>query len=143
MISSRRPPQAGLEVRVAAAGAANADVPPDRAGLAAALITTSFQVGGALGLAIFSVLATTRTHELLGGHVTLAAALTAGFSRALFAASICLVAAALVALRAPSTRGEPVTVTAVPSAEPSGAAQAAGPATATRAQAGPGAPSGP
>ena len=38
--------------------AGNAGVPPDKAGLAGALITASFQVGVALGLAILSALAT-------------------------------------------------------------------------------------
>ena len=37
--------------------AANAGVPEDQAGLAAALITTSFQLGSALGLAVFSGIA--------------------------------------------------------------------------------------
>jgi EmrB/QacA subfamily drug resistance transporter len=102
--------------------AANADVPPDKAGLAAALITASFQVGGALGLAIFSVLATTRTHDLLAHQVAQSTALTAGFSRALVAASIFLAVAAVVALRAPNTRGEPAT--AVQAGQPSGATAA-------------------
>ena len=37
-------------------------MPPDKAGLAGALITASFQVGVALGLAILSALATARTN---------------------------------------------------------------------------------
>jgi predicted MFS family arabinose efflux permease len=41
--------------------AANAGVPEDQAGLAAALITASFQLGSALGLAVFSGIATSRT----------------------------------------------------------------------------------
>ena len=45
--------------------AANAGVPPDKAGLAAALINASFQLGAALGLAIFSAVATSRTNHLL------------------------------------------------------------------------------
>jgi EmrB/QacA subfamily drug resistance transporter len=86
--------------------AANAGVPPDKAGLAAALINTSTWLGGALGLAIFSVIATTRTQHLLDAHATQPDALTAGFRRALVACSIFLVAAALIALRATNTRGE-------------------------------------
>src|SRR5689334_3523604 len=45
--------------------AANAGVPPRLAGLAAALINASLQVGAALGLAIFSAIATSRTRHLL------------------------------------------------------------------------------
>ena len=87
--------------------AANAGVPADKAGLAAALITASFQVGSALGLAIFSVVAADRTRDLISHHVARPDALTSGFQRALIASSIFLVAAAVVALRAPNTRGEP------------------------------------
>ena len=48
--------------------AANAGVPADQAGLAAALITASFQLGSALGLAVFSGIATSRTSHLLAAH---------------------------------------------------------------------------
>lgn len=88
--------------------AANAGVPSDKAGLAAALITASLQLGAALGLAIFSGIATSRTSHLLAKHVNLPTALTSGFQRALLASSIFLVAAAIIALWATNTRGEPV-----------------------------------
>ena len=45
--------------------AANAGVPADKAGLAASLLNASQQVGGALGLAIFTAIATSRTDHLL------------------------------------------------------------------------------
>jgi EmrB/QacA subfamily drug resistance transporter len=93
-------------VLVSVQTAANAGVPADKAGLAAALVSTSQQLGGALGLAIFSALATSRTHHLLVAHASTADALTSGFQRALLAASIFLVAAAVIALRATNTRGE-------------------------------------
>ncbi|NUR76607.1 MAG: MFS transporter [Thermoleophilia bacterium] len=86
--------------------AANAGVPPDQAGLAAALVNTSTWIGGALGLAIFSVIATTRTERLVSTHAPFPHALTSGFQRALVAASIFLVGAAVIALRATNTRGE-------------------------------------
>ncbi|MGO9321835.1 MAG: MFS transporter [Solirubrobacteraceae bacterium] len=86
--------------------AASAGVPSDKAGLAAALITTSFTLGSALGLAIFSAIATSRTQHLLAVHASLAQALTSGFHRALIACSIFLLAAALIASRAINTRGE-------------------------------------
>jgi MFS family permease len=88
--------------------AANAGVPADQAGLAAALVSTSQQLGPALGLAIFSALATSRTNDLLAAHASRPEALTSGFQHALVAASIFLVAAALIALRATNTRGEAV-----------------------------------
>src|ERR1022692_1181361 len=47
-------------VLVGVQNAANGGVPTDKAGLAASLITASFQLGGALGLAIFVSLATGR-----------------------------------------------------------------------------------
>jgi EmrB/QacA subfamily drug resistance transporter len=86
--------------------AANAGVPADQAGLAASLVSTSQQLGPALGLAIFSALATSRTGDLLAAHASRPEALTSGFQRALLAASIFLVAAAFIALRATNTRGE-------------------------------------
>jgi EmrB/QacA subfamily drug resistance transporter len=88
--------------------AANAGVPDDKAGLAAALINTSTWVGGALGLAIFSVVATTRTTHLLAHGVAQPDALTGGFHRALTACAVFIAVAALIALRATNTRGEPV-----------------------------------
>ncbi len=87
--------------------AANAGVPPSLAGLASALINASFQVGAALGLAVLSALATTRTHSLLAAHATPAVALSSGFHRALLAGSIFVAAAAVIGLRAANTRGEP------------------------------------
>jgi predicted MFS family arabinose efflux permease len=86
--------------------AANAGVPPHQSGLAAALLNASQQLGGALGLAIYSAVATSHTHALLAAHATPAHALTAGFSRALLVGSIFLLAAAPIGLRATNTRGE-------------------------------------
>jgi EmrB/QacA subfamily drug resistance transporter len=92
---------------VAVTTAANAGVPRAQAGLAAALLNTSQQLGGALGLAIFSAIATSRTDDLIAGHTPPAEALTSGFQRALLASAICLAAAAVIALRTENTRGEP------------------------------------
>ena len=86
--------------------AANSGVPADKAGLAAALLNASQQVGGALGLAIFTALATARTEHLLAAHVEAVHALNSGLQRGLLASAIFLLASAFVALRAPNTRGE-------------------------------------
>lgn len=86
--------------------AANAGVPADKAGLAAALINSSTWIGGALGLAIFSAIATARTNHLLAIGAAPPVALTSGFRYALVACGIFLAAAAVIALRAPNTRGE-------------------------------------
>jgi predicted MFS family arabinose efflux permease len=94
-------------VFVAVATAANAGVPADKAGLAASLLNASQQVGAALGLAIFSALATSRTDGLLARHAAMPDALTSGFQRALLAGSVFLLASAILGLRATNTRGEP------------------------------------
>jgi EmrB/QacA subfamily drug resistance transporter len=86
--------------------AANAGVPPDKAGLAAALLNASQQIGGALGLAVFSVIATSRTSDLLASGSPPSEALTSGFQQALVASAIALAAAAVIALRSSNTRGE-------------------------------------
>jgi EmrB/QacA subfamily drug resistance transporter len=86
--------------------AANAGVPRDKAGLAAALINASQQVGGALGLAIFTALAASHTNHLLAVHAQPQDALTSGLQLGLLASSILLLAAALIGFRATDTRGE-------------------------------------
>jgi EmrB/QacA subfamily drug resistance transporter len=86
--------------------AANAGVGEDRAGLAAGLLNTGQQLGAALGLAILTAVASSRTQHLLAAHAGGSDALTAGFQRALFVGSILLLASAVVALRATSARGE-------------------------------------
>jgi EmrB/QacA subfamily drug resistance transporter len=100
---------AGLgAVFVGVTTAAQAGVPPDKAGLAAALINASTWLGGALGIAIASAISTSRAQHLLAAHATVHEALTSGFQRALLACSIAMLAAAVLALRATNTRGEPV-----------------------------------
>jgi EmrB/QacA subfamily drug resistance transporter len=100
-------------VLVSVTTAANAGVPADKAGLAAGLLSASQQLGTALGLAIFSAIATARTSTLLAAHAPQDAALTAGFHRALLACAIFLLAAAVIALRATNSRGEPAPSPAV------------------------------
>jgi EmrB/QacA subfamily drug resistance transporter len=87
--------------------AGNAGVPADKAGVAGALITASFQVGAALGLAILSALATARTNEMLARHATVPAALAGGYGRAVLGAAFFVGAVVLIGLRAANTKGEP------------------------------------
>lgn len=91
-------------VFVSIAAAANAGVPPDKAGLAAGLLNSSQQVGSALGLAILSALAITRTNALIAAHASRVVASDAGYNRALLAGSILMAAAAAIALRIGNTR---------------------------------------
>jgi EmrB/QacA subfamily drug resistance transporter len=88
--------------------AANAGVPADKAGLAAALLNASQQLGGALGLAIFSAIATSRTDQLLAAHSALPKALTSGFGWALLASSILLLGAAVLGTRTCNTSGQAI-----------------------------------
>ncbi|SED50891.1 MFS transporter [Rhodococcus koreensis] len=86
--------------------AANAGVPADEAGLAAALLNASQQVGSALGLAIFAAIATSYSQRLLAANSPVPEALTFGFQRALLTGSIFLAAAALIALRTGNAHGD-------------------------------------
>ena len=62
--------------------AAVSGVEEHEAGLASGLINTSQQVGGALGLAILSSIATSRSEDLVGSGTGLPEALTEGFQAA-------------------------------------------------------------
>ncbi|HEX8976801.1 MAG TPA: MFS transporter [Solirubrobacteraceae bacterium] len=84
--------------------AANAGVSSDKAGLAAGLLSTSQQIGMALGLAILSAIATARTHHLLAAHAARPEALTSGYQRALLVCSLFALVAAAIASRAPNAR---------------------------------------
>jgi MFS family permease len=91
-------------VFVAIAAAANAGVPGDKPGLAAGLLNASQQVGSALGLAILSAVAITRTNGLLAAHASRVVASDAGYHQALLVGSILMAAAALIAVRTGNTR---------------------------------------
>src|SRR4051794_29576602 len=86
------------------------------AGLASGLINTSQQVGGALGLAVLSTLATSRTQDVAATGASVPASLVEGFQLAFLVAAGIAFAGALIALvgirvkRVPA--GEPVPVAA-------------------------------
>jgi EmrB/QacA subfamily drug resistance transporter len=91
-------------VFVSVTAAANAGVAPDKAGLAAGLLNSSQQVGSALGLAILSAVAITRTNNLVAAGAPPLVAADAGYHRALLVGSILMAAAAVIALRIGNTR---------------------------------------
>ncbi|MEV4621490.1 MFS transporter [Asanoa sp. NPDC049573] len=95
-------------VFVGVTSAANAGVGPSRAGLAAAILNSTQQIGGALGLAIFSAAGAARTHHLLATGSPASVATTSGLGYALGAGAAFAVAAAIVALATVDTHeGEP------------------------------------
>ncbi len=91
-------------VFVSVTAAANAGVPSDKAGLAAGLLNSSQQIGSALGLAILSAVAITRTNHLIAAHVSHFVASDVGYHRALLVGGTLMAAAAVLALRIGNTR---------------------------------------
>jgi EmrB/QacA subfamily drug resistance transporter len=95
--------------------AALAGVKPSEAGLASGLINTSQQVGGALGIAALSAIATSTTADRFASGAAKATALTDGFQAAFTAGAAVGVVGILVALfvvRGRDITTEPVTVPA-------------------------------
>jgi Major Facilitator Superfamily len=113
-------------VFVAATAAANDGVPPGQAGLAAGLLNASQQLGSAVGLAVLSAIATSRTASLLAAHVARPEALTSGYHRGLFAGSLFMAAAAVMALRTSNTKAAAPLVAAPEAASAPAPSQAAG-----------------
>ncbi|MFI5634229.1 MFS transporter [Streptomyces sp. NPDC051664] len=74
------------------------DAKPDDAGLASGLFNTTQQIGMAVGIALLSTLAASRTDELLADGQGRAAALTGGYHLAFMVGAGFLVAAFVVAL---------------------------------------------
>jgi EmrB/QacA subfamily drug resistance transporter len=82
--------------------AALAGIQASEAGLASGLINTSQQIGGALGIAALSTIATSRTADAVSGGATQASALVTGFHGAFVAGVIIAglgIAAALTLIR--------------------------------------------
>jgi EmrB/QacA subfamily drug resistance transporter len=78
--------------------AALAGVKPSEAGLASGLINTSQQVGGALGIAALSAVATSTTSDKIAAGGAKAAALTDGFQAAFVGGTAVAIVGVLVAL---------------------------------------------
>jgi EmrB/QacA subfamily drug resistance transporter len=78
--------------------AALAGVQPSEAGLASGLINTSQQIGGALGIAALSTIATSQTDDAISGGSSLPIALTDGFQAAFWAGLAVAVVGVLVAI---------------------------------------------
>jgi EmrB/QacA subfamily drug resistance transporter len=76
--------------------AALAGVQPAEAGLASGLINTSQQIGGALGIAALSTIATSRTDSKIASGVSLHSALVDGFTLA-FLAGVGIAAVGIIA----------------------------------------------
>ncbi|RFU40700.1 MFS transporter [Actinomadura logoneensis] len=101
-------------VFVSVTAAANSGVPANRAGVAAALLNSSQQLGTALGLAIMAVLAADRTGHLLKLGTDVPHATTEGFQRALLAGALFTVAAAVVGLGVRNSRGDEAAASLAP-----------------------------
>jgi MFS family permease len=78
--------------------AALAGVHPAEAGLASGLINTSQQIGGALGIAALTSIATSTTNTKVADGAALSTALTDGFQTAFFGAAAVAIVGILVAL---------------------------------------------
>ena len=85
--------------------AALAGVQPAEAGLASGLINTSQQIGGALGIAVLSTIATSRTEDAVATGTAVPAALVDGFTLA-FIVGLAIAALGIVAALALIRRDE-------------------------------------
>ncbi|OHV31303.1 MULTISPECIES: MFS transporter [Pseudofrankia] len=90
-----------IGVGVPAQIAAVVDIEPRDAGAASGVVTTFYQIGGALGLAVVSTLANSRTAAALTGGAPGQAALVDGFHRGLAAAAVLAAAGVITALGSP------------------------------------------
>src|SRR3954470_18705006 len=91
--------------------AAVAEVPHEDAGAASGIVTTAFQVGGAIGLALVSTAAGSRVGDALAAGATQPQALADGFERGMIVAAGLAVANLVVgAVRAPRVKPDPALV---------------------------------
>ncbi|WP_249998706.1 DHA2 family efflux MFS transporter permease subunit [Actinoplanes sp. M2I2] len=93
-----------IAVGTPASIAAVAEVSHDQAGAASGVVNAGYQVGGALGLAVITTLATTHVEGLLAGGAGQQEALVGGFERGLLIAAVFAAANIVTALGAPRLR---------------------------------------
>jgi predicted MFS family arabinose efflux permease len=96
-------------VFVGVTSAANAGVPAGQAGVAAAIMSSFQQTGGALGLAIMSAVATSQATHALARGLGAAQAATSGYQHALLTGGWLAAGAAVLALGTVSSREDPMT----------------------------------
>jgi hypothetical protein len=87
--------------------AAMSDVAPQDSGLASGVVNTAFMMGGALGLALLTSVASSRTHELRVAGDAPTAALTGGYHTAFAVGALFAIAAAVVGAVLLRTRTSP------------------------------------
>src|SRR5215216_1215611 len=91
--------------------AAVAEVPHEDAGAASGIVTTAFQVGGAVGLALVSTAATSRMTDAVAAGASKPEALASGFERGmLVAAGLAMLNLIVGAVRAPRVKPDPALV---------------------------------
>ena len=101
--------------------AALAGVEAAEAGLASGLINTTQQIGGALGIAALSTIATSRSEDALAHGSAPAASLVHGFHGALYVAvgvAVVGIVAALTLIRRPKVEQAPPNVEQLPAPAP-------------------------
>jgi EmrB/QacA subfamily drug resistance transporter len=95
-------------VFVGVTSAANAGVPADKAGVAAAIMNSFQQTGGALGLAIMSAVAASQATHSIARGLDPAQAATSGYQHALLTGCWLALGAAVLALRTANSRQDPM-----------------------------------
>jgi EmrB/QacA subfamily drug resistance transporter len=84
--------------------AAVVEVRHEEAGAASGVVNAGYQVGGALGLAVITTLATSQVESLVAGGASPLAGLVGGFQRGLLVAAVFAAANLVLALSAPRVR---------------------------------------
>jgi EmrB/QacA subfamily drug resistance transporter len=93
-----------IAVGTPASIAAVADVRSDQAGAASGVVNAGYQVGGALGLAVITTLATSHVEGLVRGGASPTDALVEGFQRGLLVAAVFAAVNIAMAIGAPRLR---------------------------------------